>query len=394
MMNLVRNLFGGANIRSINGINQNHCTIFVQILKITMLEHWFKPVISKNIAVSEHTFGEKVFFFNKKSIIDCKIAIVGIASEEANIIRKELYKCAKCVPKDYVTDLGNLRNLDPDFLIGGLKEIISSNIIPIVIGGGETFIQSQFKAYHEREKLPTAAIVDAQLRYGLGDKSTGYLNAILETKERQKGLFHLSSLASQSHLVDSDVWNTLEFQDYDLIRLGVLRAKMEQAEPLIREADGMAFHINAIRKSDASGQKDAISSGLFIEEACQLTRYAGMSDRLTSIGFYGYEKKYDPSGQTAKSIAQMIWYFIEGVANRKQDYPVSLEGMTEYLVEINGFAEPLTFWKSNKTQRWWIQLPDAKKKQNHLLSCSYADYKEACDGELPERIWNGFRKYS
>ena len=166
-----------------------------------MLEHWFKPVTSKNIAVSEHTFGEKVLFFNKKSIVDCKIAIVGIASEDANTIRKELYKYAKCVPKDYVTDLGNLRNLDPDFLIGGLKEIISSNIIPIVIGGGEAFIQSQFKAYHEREKLPTATIVDAQLRYGLDDKSTGYLNAVLETKERQKGLFrHLSYTIEQKRI--------------------------------------------------------------------------------------------------------------------------------------------------------------------------------------------------
>ena len=359
-----------------------------------MLEHWFKPVLSKNITITKNTLGEEVFFFSKKGIIDCKIAIVGVVSEEANIIRKQLYKYAKCVPKGYVTDLGNLRNLDPNFLIGALKEIIASGIIPIVIGGDEKYLQSQFKAYHEREKLPTAAVVDARIRYGLEENSNDYLNDILETKEGKKGLFHLVHLASQSHLVDTDVWNTLELQDYDLVRLGILRSKIEQTEPLIREADGLAFHINAIRQSDASGQKDAVSSGLFIEEACQLVRYAGMSDRLTSVGFYGYEKKYDSSLQTAKSIAQMIWYFIEGVGNRKQDYPVSLEGMTEYLVEVKGFADALTFWKSNKTQRWWIQLPDAKKKQNHLLSCSYSDYQEACSGELPERIWNGFRKYS
>ncbi len=359
-----------------------------------MLEHWFKSILPKNISINENTFGEKVFLFNKKSIIDSKIAIIGIASEEANIIRKELYKHTKCVPEKYVTDLGNIRNLDPDFLIGALKEIVASGIIPIVIGGSEKYIPSQFKAYQEREKLPTATIVDAYLRYGLETPSRAYLNDVLETKEKEKGLFHLSHLAGQAHLIDTDAWNTLEYQDYDLLRLGMLRSKIEQAEPLIREADGMAFHINSIRKSDAPGQIDAIPSGLFIEEACQLVRYAGMSDRLTSIGFYGYEKKYDVHLQTAKSIAQMIWYFVDGVANRKQDYPVSLEGMTEYLVETKGFTESLVFWKSNKTQRWWIQLPDKKKNQNHLLSCSYSDYQEACSGELPERIWNGFRRYS
>jgi formiminoglutamase len=359
-----------------------------------MLEHWFKPISPKNISITENTFGETVFLFDKKSVISSKIAIIGIDSEEANIIRKELYKYTKCVPKKYVTDLGNIRNLDPDFLIGAMKEIIASGIIPIVIGGSDKYIPSQFKAYQEREKLPTAAIVDAYLRYGLSVPSRAYLNDILENKEGGKGLFHLAHLASQAHLIDTDIWNTLEFQDYDLMRLGMLRSKIELTEPLIREADGMAFHINAIRKSDAPGQLDSISSGLFIEEACQLVRYAGMSDRLTSVGFYGYDKKRDIHLQTAKGIAQMVWYFIDGVVNRQQDYPVSLEGMTEYLVEVNGFAEPLVFWKSNKTQRWWIQLPDKKINKNHLLSCSYSDYQEACSGELPERIWNGFRRYS
>lgn len=359
-----------------------------------MLEHWFKSILPKNIEIAEGTFGEKVFLFNKKSNIDSKIAIIGIASNEANIIRKELYKYTKCVPEKYVTDLGNIRNLDPDFLIGALKEIIASGIIPIMIGGSEKYIPSQFKAYQEREKLPTVSIVDAYLRYELKASPSTYLNDVLETKEQKKRLFHLSHLAGQAHLIDTDAWNMLEYQDYDLLRLGMLRSKIEQAEPLIREADGMAFHINSIRNSDVPGQINAVSSGLFIEEACQLVRYAGMSDRLTSIGFYGYEKKYDVRMQAAKSIAQMIWYFIDGVANRKQDYPVSLDGMTEYLVETKGFAAPLTFWKSNKTQRWWIQLPDKKKNQNHLLSCSYSDYQEACSGELPERIWNGFRRYS
>jgi formiminoglutamase len=186
----------------------------------------------------------------------------------------------------------------------------------------------------------------------------------------------------------------LEFQDFDLIRLGKVRNAVEECEPLIREVDGLAFNINAIRQSEAPAQISPMPSGLFIEEACQLVRYAGVSDRLTSIGFYGFEAKSDVADQTAKCIALMVWYFIDGIANRKNDYPISTVDMVEYIVDVKGFTLPLTFWKSNKSGRWWIQIPNSKgkKAQNYLFSCSYKDYQEACSGELPERIWNGFQR--
>jgi formiminoglutamase len=358
-----------------------------------MLENWLKPSSAEKYAFSKESFGEKVHFFHQNSIENSKIALIGIEQKESDAIKEELYNFSICFSKNYVTDLGVFRKKDPNFIIGAMQELINSGIIPIIFGADEKFIQSQFKSYHQRGKLPTALVIDSELRFSVEKNLGGYINDILETETKQQGLAHLSILGTQAHLTDTNAWNSLEFQDFDLIRLGVLRQNLEETEPLIREADGLAFHINALRYSETNYGKGTQSSGLFLEDACQMMKYAGMSDKLSSIGFYGYEKKYDKNNQAAKCIAEMIWYFVEGVTSRKGDYPVSLEGMTEYLVEIKGFNDPFTFWKSNKSQRWWIQIPNTKN-QNHLLSCSYKDYQEAINGELPERIWNGFKRFS
>ena len=64
-------------------------------------------------------------------------------------------------------------------------------------------------------------------------------------------------------------------------------------------------------------------NGFYGEEICAISRYAGISDKVTSFGIYEYNSTYDANYQTAHLIAQMIWYFIEGVNFRAKDYPFS-----------------------------------------------------------------------
>ncbi|MEZ4931669.1 MAG: hypothetical protein R2788_06060 [Saprospiraceae bacterium] len=45
-----------------------------------------------------------------------------------------------------------------------------------------------------------------------------------------------------------------------------------------------------MKYADAPAAQDATPSGFFSEEACQISRYAGMNDKLTSIGFYELTK--------------------------------------------------------------------------------------------------------
>ena len=98
----------------------------------------------------------------------------------------------------------------------------------------------------------------------------------------------------------------------------------------------------------------------------------------------------------AQVIAQMLWYFLEGFFSRKYDYPVSTAGLTEYIVHLPRLSQPLTFWKSAKSGRWWMQVPVANKRKHErhrLVPCSFQDYQASCREELPERLLAALQRF-
>ncbi len=149
-------------------------------------------------------------------------------------------------------------------------------------------------------------------------------------------------------------------------------------EPVLRNAHMISFDINAIKYSDAPSGKCS-PNGFTGEEACVLTRYAGMSSNLSSFGVYGYVPAEDVNELTALQIAQMLWYFIDGKSRSKQEAAFNESSL------FNEFNTALTdegtlFLQSRRTGRWWMQLPDKK-----LIACSYNDYVSASKNEIPER---------
>jgi hypothetical protein len=174
---------------------------------------------------------------------------------------------------------------------------------------------------------------------------------------------------------------------FDVHRLGELSGNIAVTEPTIRNASMISFDIGAIRAADAMGNANATPNGFYGEEACQLCRYAGFNDKLTSIGFYEFNPAYDSNGQTAWQLAQMIWYFIDGFYNRKRDFP--LNPKSQYLI----YKTSLTH---EDQDRWWMQVPypsaGSPNERFHLVPCSYADYKTATSGELPDLWWRTYQK--
>ncbi|MCB0575661.1 MAG: hypothetical protein KDC61_13970, partial [Saprospiraceae bacterium] len=76
--------------------------------------------------------------------------------------------------------------------------------------------------------------------------------------------------------------------------------------------------------------------------------------------------------------------------------PVSKAGLTEYIVEYRRLNYQLTFWKSAKSGRWWMQVPVATRKKlerHRLVPCSYQDYQLACREELPERLMQALQRF-
>ncbi len=293
-----------------------------------------------------------------------------------------------------MADLGNLRKPDAALLIPVVFELLSGKVLPVLIGGSAELAPAQFLAYQEAKALANLAVVDERPRLSLDKKAPEAYDAILNP--RHPSLFHYELIGYQVHQTPPVVLDFLQKNNFDALRLGKSRSAIEETEPIIRDADLLAFHLGALKQSEAPGVENASPSGYFLEEACQLCRYAGMSDKLTSFGLYGFRRELDQHGQTAQAAAQLIWYFLEGFFNRKGDYPASKEGLTEYIVDSRKHNFQLTFWRSGRTGRWWMQVPvDTKRKyQRHrLVPCSYLDYQAACREELPERLWNAFKRF-
>ena len=104
-------------------------------------------------------------------------------------------------------------------------------------------------------------------------------------------------------------------------RIGRLRQNLFKAEPILRDTDILSIDMNVVRQADAPAATHPSPNGFKGEEVCQLLQYAGTSDRISIIGLFGMENKYDQRGQTAALAAQMLWHFIEGLDNRAGDYP-------------------------------------------------------------------------
>jgi hypothetical protein len=140
----------------------------------------------------------------------------------------------------------------------------------------------------------------------------------------------------------------------------------------------LSFDIASIKNSDAPASACS-PNGFTGEEACVLTRYAGMSSSISSIGIYGYDPSQDIKELTALQIAQMLWYFIDGKNKSRQE--ALLHDKSSFNEYHTVFAEIDTvFIQSKKTGRWWMQLPNKK-----MIACSYKDYLFASNNEIPER---------
>lgn len=361
-----------------------------------MLKNWLKPISSelakRTKALPPTAFGAQIGLHeaDMPDLKKAQIALVGLSGKESDAIRMQLYRTAYAFPANAIVDLGNLRKSGPDFLVPLLNELMSGNLLPIVFGGPDAIARAQFLAYQDRKALVNLAVIDEQCRTDV-DEVYGPL-----ISSRHPLLFHFSLLGFQAHQSPSDQVQRLAQQHFDLVRLGKARNSIEECEPVLRDADLLAFHIGALKQSEAPGVENAAPSGFFWEEACQLCRYAGMSDKLSSFGIYGYAPERDRDEQTSQGVSQLIWYFLEGFFNRKGDYPVSTSGLTEYVVDFRRLNYQLTFWKSVKTGRWWMQVPvptKRKHERHRLVPCSYQDYQAACREELPERLMQSLNRF-
>lgn len=387
------------------------------------MQEYFTPIDTNSFSGTEQyttsSYGKRI---NSYTISDqfptlenVQLAIIGVNEDRNSLnnegcglapdyIRENLYKLFEGNYSSNIVDLGNIEKgntiEDSYFAVTDvLSQLLKKNIIPIIIGGSQDLTYYNYSAYKSLEQTINIVAVDASFDIGDGEKelnSQSYLSKIILHKPNI--LFNYSNVGYQTYFVEQNAIDLMDKLYFDSYRLGQVRENIEDVEPIVRNADLVSFDISAIRQSDAPGNGNASPNGFYGEEACQIARYAGLSDKLSSVGFYEVNPAFDTNKQTAHLVAQMIWYFIDGYYNRKQDYPIiDKSEYTKYLVSIKDHDHEIIFYKSNKSDRWWMDVPYPANKQikyerHQMVPCSYRDYETACKDELPDKWWLTYQK--
>ena len=345
-----------------------------------MLTNWIKPFSREELALnpthSDNLASQIITYKDSISLNKGDLCILGIG-KQADGVRKFLYQYAPLKLGSRLIDLGNIRQCNSESVQPVLKELQDAGIGVLLIDAEGLGPKLLFDHFNRDQKLFNPVIVDEFIRQDNSSFDISYLNKLLYSCLR------VNILGSQIHL-DSNSFNNDNYV-FKHLRLGKIRKHKSAIEPYIRNCDFCYFNLNAVRKSDAPGKTGTNPSGLMSEEASQIARYAGLSEKLSHFVVGGF---WHIESQTAELISQMLWYFMEGYSKRTSDDVESNREIQEYIVNLQEPHLNLTFLKSEKTGRWWFKIKTEVNNQSIYknIPCTYQDYQSACNDEVTELI--------
>lgn len=360
--------------------------------------------------LSNQSLGKKVVFHTQTDfpvLEGVSVAIFAVNEHRGNNKDNEDYSFEAFRKKFYgmfpgnwntsIVDLGTIEAgesiEDTYFVVKRLMaELIKKQIIPVVIGGTQDLTYPMYRAYDNLDHMVNLVSVDNQFDFSKENKldKDAYLSKIIV--EEPNNLFNFSNLGYQTYFNSQEEIDLIEKLYFEAYRLGEVSNNIVVAEPVFRDADLVSIDMNSVQSSYSGNFEEFNPNGFTGKEICALARYAGISDKVTSFGIFNF----NPNSHEVVLTAQMLWYFIEGFCFRSNEYPFGTkEHYIKYIVPIED--EELIFYKSNKTERWWIEIPfltnvNNKLKRNTLLPCTHEDYLAACEQEIPERWWKAQRR--
>jgi formiminoglutamase len=354
-----------------------------------------KAALNNDEGYNEGQLGNHISIFenNIPDLENAKIILVGVnevrgagqANNQfaADAVRKQLYRLHYWHTNILIADIGNIKigaTLQDTYaaLKTVVAELLKLNKKVIILGGSHDVTLAQYFAYKQLEKVVEATCIDATIDL----KNESHLrsdNFLLEMLTDEPNLVrHYNHIGFQSYFVHPGLLETIDKLRFDCFRVGTVKENLEEIEPAIRNSHFISFDISAIKNSDAPANSQS-PNGFTGEEACVLTQYAGLSSNASSLGIYGYNPAKDVHELTAVQIAQMIWYYVDGVNKSMQE--AILEDRNLFNEFHCTFTEVETvFLQSKKTRRWWMQLPNKK-----FIACSHNDYIQASHNDIPER---------
>ncbi|WP_396187987.1 formimidoylglutamase [Flavobacterium sp.] len=368
------------------------------------------PEIEKFVAnLSNQTLGKKVVLHTETdypNLNTITIALIFVNENRGSdqyyeadfftTIRKNLYQLFPGNWNKGIADLGDLlignEITDTYYLLKTVCcELIKNKITPIVVGGSQDLTYALYRAYDDLEQMVNLVSIDDQFNFAKEDNlaSDAFLSKIIV--EEPNNLFNFSTIGYQTYYNSQEEIDLIEKLYFDAYRLGEIIKNPSQVEPIFRDADLVSLDLHAIKSSDSGNFEHFQPNGFDGREICSLARYAGISDKISCFGIFNsnYTKN------EVHLLNEIIWYFIEGFHYRSYEFPFEDKiNYFKYTVLIED--EELVFYKSNRSERWWIEIQQTNKYNNKskktLLPCTHDDYLAACEQEIPERWWKALRK--
>lgn len=276
-----------------------------------------------------------------------------------------------------------------------VSELVKNQIIPIVVGGSQDLTMAMYQGYEKLEQLVNTCAIDRSIDIGSAEDtlhSKNYLGHMLV--QRPCYLFNHAVIGLQQPYAPAAEFELFEKLFFDTCRLGEFNQDFRLAEPHLRNADIISFDLQAIKAADL-GTTTGAPNGFTAAQFCQVCKYAGISDKVTSIGFF----TEDTLGQVGSTLlAEGIWYFLQGYFARVGDFPFgSKADYTKFTVFMDEVSRELIFYKSNKSARWWMEVPyppqsGSRFERHHMVPCNKSDYDNAMKNELPDLWWKAYQK--
>jgi len=269
-----------------------------------------------------------------------------------------------------------------------VADLVKQNILPIIIGGSQDITYGMYRGYDTLEQNVNLVCIDNKIDViaDVENPSENFMTRII--MEAPNNLHNFSALGYQTYFNSQEEIDLIDKMYFEAYRLGEIISNVKISEPVLRDADIVSLDINAVKSSDLGYFSHFNPNGFDGREICVLARYAGLSDRVSSFGIFNI----DNISQKSLLITQILWYFVEGYNFRMNEYPyISKSTYLKYIVPLE--EQELVFFKSDVSERWWIEinsLEDSNRKM--LFPCSYDDYKQSLENIVPDRWWRANKK--
>ena len=381
-------------------------------MSLEYLEPVSMEVIDSIEGLPDHVLGKNIEIYTKESglpdVLNIKICIIFVNENRnsyyqinkfsSDKFRKELYKLYPGNWNFKIADLGDLpsgKNVEDTYF--ALSEICcdlkQNNTTPIIIGGSQDLTIPLYESFLKFDTLINIVSVDNRFDFTQGENlisSRSYMNDII-TKHPSR-LNNFTNLAYQTYLIAQEELDLMDKLFFDSYRLGEVLNDLKITEPVFRDADIVSFDMKVLNSLTDGTLLEGRPNGLDSRAICTLSRYAGISDRLSVVGFFDLPN----NSFFLKLFSEVLWYFIEGYHCRFDEYPVAISGgFKKYNVSMSD--REIVFYKSIKSGRWWMEMDnknyiDNKTKSSTLLSCTHQDYLDACNDILSDRWWKATKR--